>query len=100
MSHLRLLPPKPVGYCPAWHLRELELSEPLHGALCCFCGRDIAAPASARGKNVGCIYCGMENGDIPCTEVEPCRGPSNGLWLAGVDYNGEPYPAHIKVLCL
>lgn len=96
---LRLLPPTPVGYCAAWHCRE-EGTEPLHGARCCFCARDIAVPASARGKNVGCIYCGMENGDLPLGEIEPGKGPENGLWLAGVDYNALTYGKHIEVFDL
>ena len=70
----------------------------MHGARCCFCNRDVAAPESVRGMHVGCIYCGMANGDIPEMEIEPCRGPENGLHMAGVDYNKEPYGRHVTVI--
>lgn len=94
---LRVVPTSAVGYCAAWHCRE-EGTEPLHGARCCLCGRDVAAPDSVRGKHVGCIYCGLANGDLPLVEIEPCKGPENGLWLAGVDYNELPYGHHIEAL--
>lgn len=96
---LKLVPLSPVGYCDPWHIRQ-EGTEPLHGARCCFCKRDVAAPESVRGKHVGCIYCGMRNGDVPCIEIEPGRGPENGLWLAGVDYNEHAYGRHVEVLAL
>jgi hypothetical protein len=94
---LRLLPPKPVGYAANWRTRIVG-TEPLHGARCCFCAREIAVPESARGLHVGCLYCGLDNGDLPLVEIEPCRGPENGLWLPGVNYNDQPYGRHVTII--
>ncbi len=94
---LRAVPLSPIGYCMPWHGRDRASTEPMHGTRCCFCNREVAAPESVRGKHVGCLYCGFDNGDLPLLELEPCRCPGNGLYLAGVDYNNEPYPANVGV---
>lgn len=67
---LAIVEPKPVAFCAAWHARGFEHG-PVHGGTCCWCGRDVAAPSSAQGKTVACIYCGMDRGLIPIEEVEP-----------------------------
>lgn len=67
---LQILPPKPFCYCMPWHGRWDD-GEKYHGATCCFCNRDVAAPKHARGKNVACIYCGLDRGRIPEAEIEP-----------------------------
>ena len=67
---LSLVPPSPVAHCAAWHARGLE-AEPVHGARCCHCNRDVAAPERARGKTVACIYCGLDNGELALEEIEP-----------------------------
>lgn len=66
---LKLVPPSPAIFCPAWG-GCMEVG-PVHGARCCFCQREVAAPEKARGLNVGCIYCGLERGLIPAVEIEP-----------------------------
>ena len=66
---LKLVAPAPVHFCMPWHARGWE-DEPEHGAVCCFCQRDVAAPESARGKTVSCIYCGMERALVPLVERE------------------------------
>lgn len=68
---LRILPPKPIGYCMPWHARHVEPGASVHGGRCCFCDREIAVPAEWNGKNVGCIYCGLDNGDLPEIELKP-----------------------------
>lgn len=53
-----------------WHARGYE-KEAVHGARCCFCSRDVAAPESVRGMTVACIYCGLDQNLIPAVEIEP-----------------------------
>lgn len=67
---LRIAAPVPFAHCHQWGLRG-HANEPEHGARCCHCDREVAAPESARGKLVACIYCGMDRGEIPCEEIEP-----------------------------
>lgn len=69
MSHLRVVPVEPYGCYMPWRLRFMD-GYP-HSARCCFCNRDVAVPADAIGKNVACIYCGMERGFVPLQEIEP-----------------------------
>jgi hypothetical protein len=66
---LRLVPVTAAIFCPAWGC-AMTL-EPVHGARCCWCGREVAAPETARGLNVGCIYCGLDRGLLPAVEIEP-----------------------------
>lgn len=66
---LRLVPPSPVLFCPPWH--GCMEAVPVHGARCCWCPREVAAPEKARGLTVACIYCGMERGLLPAVEIEP-----------------------------
>lgn len=66
---LRILPPAPVTHCMPWHLR-CDCAG-IHGARCCGCNREVAAPAFAKGKHVACIYCGFESGAVPCVEIDP-----------------------------
>jgi len=72
-SHLSLVPIVPYACCMPWELRDawLEQIEPVHGGRCCFCQRDVAVPEPASGKNVACIYCGMDRGFVPIVEIEP-----------------------------
>lgn len=72
---LRLLSPSPFCCCMPWHARDWNCDEPMHGAVCCFCGRSVAAPAEARGKTVACVYCGLDRGLIPKQEIEPHAEP-------------------------
>lgn len=67
---LAIVPPSPVAFCPAWHARGFE-DLLVHGARCCWCVRDVAAPDWAKGLTVGCIYCAMDRGDLPAVEIEP-----------------------------
>lgn len=67
---VRIVPVKAAAYCMPWHARGFE-TEDVHGARCCYCDQSIAAPESARGKNVSCIYCGMDRNEIPAVEIEP-----------------------------
>lgn len=66
---LQLVPPSPVAFCAAWHCHFG--TDPVHGARCCWCEREVAAPEHARGKTVACIYCGMDRGLVPIQEIEP-----------------------------
>lgn len=68
MNALRILPPAPFCCCMPWRLRGEGI---FHGARCCFCDLEIAAPEEARGKHVACIYCGLDRGFIPAVEIEP-----------------------------
>lgn len=56
-------------YCMPWRLRGAE-DEPVHGGQCCYCGRDIAIPASKRGWHAACVYCGLDRSELPETEAE------------------------------
>lgn len=67
---MKLLPPAPFVYCPQWHVRNAFAGE-IHGARCCYCGREVATTAAAKGKHVACIYCGLDSGEIPAVEIEP-----------------------------
>lgn len=67
---LRLVPPSPVHHCMPWHARGWE-KEAEHGARCCYCDREVAAPESARGKVVACVCCGLDRGELPLVEIEP-----------------------------
>jgi hypothetical protein len=64
---IRILPPAPAHFCPAWHARA-GLHR-FYGATCCFCERDVAAPEA--NKTVACIYCGLDRGLVPAIEVPP-----------------------------
>lgn len=66
---LKILPPKPFAHCMPWRLRN-PFDGQWHGARCCYCDREVAAPEEARGKHVACIYCGLDNGEVPEIEVE------------------------------
>jgi hypothetical protein len=57
--------------CMPWHVRDAFCAEPVEGRVCRYCDKPIAAPISAKGKPVACIYCGMDRGFIPPIEVEP-----------------------------
>lgn len=65
---LQILPPIPFCHCMPWRLRGTE-EGPHHGARCCYCDREVAAPEVARGKHVACIYCGLDRGEIPAIEI-------------------------------
>lgn len=67
---MKLLPPKPAAYCMPWHARHFD-DIPVHGARCCYCEREIAAPESVRGQHVACIYCGLDRGELASQEIEP-----------------------------
>lgn len=71
MSRLRLVPPAPVAFCMPWHARGCWSTEPEHGARCCWCSRDVAAPTTAKGLTVACVYCGLDHGCLPPAEQEP-----------------------------
>ncbi len=76
VAAVKILPPEPFCFCMPWHGRHWETAtegdpEPKHGARCCYCDREIAAPESARGKHVACIYCGLDLGKLPAVEIEP-----------------------------
>lgn len=73
---LSIVPSEPAAYCPAWHARGLT-SGTVHGANCCFCRRDIAAPDELRGFTLACIYCGLDRGALEAAEVEP-------EWIASI----------------
>lgn len=67
---LQILPPAPFCHCMPWRLRDAMAKDgPWHGARCCHCDREVAAPEAARGKHVACIYCGLDRGEIPAIEV-------------------------------
>lgn len=69
---LRALPPAPFCHCMPWHARHaVEAGEGVHGARCCYCDREVAAPDEAKGKHVACIYCGLDRDEIPAIEIEP-----------------------------
>lgn len=77
---LRIADPVPVAFCMPWHTRGTPFvthgdETTFHGATCCFCERSIAAPESAKGKLVSCIYCGMDRGLLPAVEIEPFNEP-------------------------
>lgn len=75
---LTLVPQSPAMCCMPWHGRGFE-GEPVHGAVCCFCDRDVARPDRLCGKRVACIYCGLDRGLIPEEEREPfAQEPENG----------------------
>lgn len=65
---LRILPPAPVAHCMPWRLRNPHEGQWL-GARCCYCDREIAAPVSAKGRHVACIYCGLDRGEILAIDV-------------------------------
>lgn len=65
-----ILPPAPFCHCMPWHARDWTSGE-VHGARCCYCSREVAAPAEAKGKHVACIYCGMDRDEIPAVEIPP-----------------------------
>lgn len=69
---LQTVPPEPAAYCPAWHARGLwSATGGVHGARCCWCNRDIAAPDELRGFTLACVYCGLDRGELPAVEIEP-----------------------------
>lgn len=78
---LRVLPPSPFCCCMPWRLRDVD--EVMHGARCCFCDLEIAAPVEAKGKTVACIYCGLDRELIPAEEIEPHAEP-RVLFVRGV----------------
>lgn len=57
--------------CLPWRLRDAFRQEPVEGRCCRFCDRAIAAPVSARGKAVCCLYCGLDRGLVAPEEVAP-----------------------------
>ena len=65
---LRSVPIKAGWYAFPWAIR-LGI-EPEHGGRCCYCDRDIAVPDRLRGWHVGCVYCGLDRGELPLTEAE------------------------------
>lgn len=76
---LEIVPDVPFACCMPWGARHALFvcqgnDEPLHGATCCFCDRDVAAPEAARGKRVACIYCGMDRGFHPAVDEPPFAG--------------------------
>lgn len=76
-GHLRSLDAAPAAYCPAWHARGLwSATGAVHGAVCCYCNRDIAAPDELRGFTLACVYCGLDRGEVEAVEVEPEWGAS------------------------
>jgi hypothetical protein len=77
-SVLQSVPTLPYCCCMPWHARHSE-DEPVHGAACWFCDRAVAAPASARGKIVACVYCGLDRGFVPAVDVEPIETGWLGL---------------------
>lgn len=70
---LRLVPPSPATFGPAWHARSGNPPE-VAPARCCWCGRDIAVRAAAVHLTAACIYCGLDRGDIPPIDVPFCEG--------------------------
>lgn len=66
---LRILPPAPAAYCWPWELRYTAGCGPWEGRRCCLCRREIAAHVALRGKHVACIYCGLDNGDLPAIDM-------------------------------
>lgn len=60
----------PYGFYPAWHVRNPGDYRPdhIHGARCCWCDREVAVPAEAKGKYVACIYCGLDRGHVPAID--------------------------------
>ena len=64
-----IVPAKAAWFCMPWRLRFCEAVD-THGGRCCYCDREIAVPDDRRGLNVGCIYCGLETGELPLTEAE------------------------------
>ncbi len=59
--------------CWPWHLWFLADGD-CHpqGASCSRCGRDIAVPTTAAGRLV-CLYCALDSGLLPATEIPLCR---------------------------
>lgn len=56
--------------CMPWHCRTWVM-EPVRGDRCTYCRRDIAVPVRAKARLLACIYCGMDRGLIPISEIEP-----------------------------
>lgn len=66
---LALVPVVAAGFGPAWHARGPEQTHP---ARCCYCERDIAVTPDLAGLNVGCVYCGIDRGEVPEIDVPFC----------------------------
>lgn len=64
---LKLLPPAPAAFGPAWHSRS-EDPPAAAPARCCFCDRDIAVKASEAHLTAACIYCAIDAGLIPAID--------------------------------
>ncbi len=56
--------------CMPWHLRGSE-DEPVQGATCRYCSREVAVPVSQAQRIAACIYCGLDRGLVPAEEVVP-----------------------------
>lgn len=83
-ANLRSVPITPFCCCMPWHARSYSGDNPVHGAACCFCDRAVAAPETARGKTVACIYCGLDMGFIPESEIPPDDGGPREVAISGV----------------
>ncbi|MBX3504484.1 MAG: hypothetical protein KF895_03320 [Parvibaculum sp.] len=64
---LKLIPPSPAAFGPAWHARSEEPPE-VAPARCCFCDRDIAVKASEGRLTAACIYCAIDAELIPAID--------------------------------
>jgi hypothetical protein len=67
-----LLDALPIRYCWTPHIAAAFEEEPCEPDSCVFCGRRVAVPVALRFRwPTGCIYCGIDRGEIPLDEVAP-----------------------------
>ena len=70
MADVSSIPSAPAFFAMAGSIEFLSSGE-AYGCTCAHCSRRIAAPMSMQRQTIWCLYCGLERGFLPNTEITP-----------------------------